>query len=127
MINTAAAAVAAPAVAAASTAAVAAAKPAPALGPAAFGATLVALAAAAAAGGGPGRRLLPHAGPPSKGSEGRRGKAHLPVKICPVCQRPFEWRKKWAAVWDDVKFCSERCRRRKGDASRDTSAVIVGS
>jgi len=25
------------------------------------------------------------------------------------------WRKKWAKVWDEVKYCSERCRRqRKG-------------
>ncbi|MCK0713612.1 DUF2256 domain-containing protein [Chromohalobacter sarecensis] len=23
-------------------------------------------------------------------------KPHLPTKICPVCQRPFTWRKKWA-------------------------------
>jgi hypothetical protein len=23
-------------------------------------------------------------------------KANLPQKLCPVCQRPFTWRKKWA-------------------------------
>ncbi|MEM7802285.1 MAG: DUF2256 domain-containing protein [Chloroflexota bacterium] len=40
-------------------------------------------------------------------------KENLPSKICPVCQRPFTWRKKWAKNWDDVKYCSERCRRRK--------------
>lgn len=33
------------------------------------------------------------------------------TKTCPVCQRPFEWRKKWEKVWDEVKYCSERCRR----------------
>ncbi|TPE54106.1 DUF2256 domain-containing protein [Maribrevibacterium harenarium] len=38
-------------------------------------------------------------------------KQHLPSKLCPVCQRPFVWRKKWQACWDDVKYCSERCRR----------------
>ncbi|MEM1021058.1 MAG: DUF2256 domain-containing protein [Pseudomonadota bacterium] len=38
-------------------------------------------------------------------------KGDLPEKICPVCKRPFKWRKKWAANWDDVKYCSERCRR----------------
>ncbi|MEO0815758.1 MAG: DUF2256 domain-containing protein [Pseudomonadota bacterium] len=38
-------------------------------------------------------------------------KAHLASKICPVCQKPFSWRKKWERVWDDVKYCSERCRR----------------
>ncbi|MEM1323730.1 MAG: DUF2256 domain-containing protein [Bacteroidota bacterium] len=40
-------------------------------------------------------------------------KQHLPEKICAVCQRPFKWRKKWAKVWDEVKYCSERCRRNK--------------
>ena len=38
-------------------------------------------------------------------------KANLPEKTCPVCQRPFAWRKKWARDWDNVVYCSERCRR----------------
>ncbi|RUO27450.1 DUF2256 domain-containing protein [Aliidiomarina sanyensis] len=33
--------------------------------------------------------------------------------MCPVCSRPFSWRKKWAAVWEEVKYCSERCRRQR--------------
>lgn len=37
-------------------------------------------------------------------------KANLPVKICAACARPFAWRKKWARDWDQVKFCSDRCR-----------------
>ncbi|MCC2607407.1 DUF2256 domain-containing protein [Planctobacterium marinum] len=36
-------------------------------------------------------------------------KAHLPAKICPICERPFVWRKKWQACWDDVRYCSKRC------------------
>ncbi|MEO2053667.1 DUF2256 domain-containing protein [Flagellimonas beolgyonensis] len=40
-------------------------------------------------------------------------KLSLPVKICPVCKRPFQWRKKWALNWEEVKYCSERCRRNK--------------
>jgi hypothetical protein len=36
-------------------------------------------------------------------------KADLPSKICPVCKRPFAWRKKWAREWDKVKYCSKRC------------------
>ncbi|MBC7723372.1 MAG: DUF2256 domain-containing protein [Burkholderiaceae bacterium] len=32
-------------------------------------------------------------------------------KTCPVCGRPFEWRKKWAANWPNVVYCSEKCRR----------------
>ncbi|WP_084438871.1 DUF2256 domain-containing protein [Algoriphagus mannitolivorans] len=37
-------------------------------------------------------------------------KQHLPTKICVVCQRPFSWRKKWERCWDEVKYCSDRCR-----------------
>lgn len=42
-----------------------------------------------------------------------RRKADLPTKICATCGRPFAWRKKWAAVWDEVRFCSDRCRADK--------------
>ncbi|MFM8442925.1 MAG: DUF2256 domain-containing protein [Methylococcus sp.] len=38
-------------------------------------------------------------------------KADLPFKVCAVCGRPFAWRKKWATVWEQVRYCSERCRR----------------
>ncbi|AWB68491.1 DUF2256 domain-containing protein [Saccharobesus litoralis] len=38
-------------------------------------------------------------------------KVHLPTKDCPVCERSFTWRKKWAKDWQQVKYCSERCRR----------------
>ncbi len=40
-------------------------------------------------------------------------KQNLPEKICLVCERPFTWRKKWEKDWDNVKYCSERCRRQK--------------
>ncbi|MCP4206935.1 MAG: DUF2256 domain-containing protein [Shimia sp.] len=40
-----------------------------------------------------------------------RKKSDLPNKVCARCQRPFSWRKKWAKVWDEVRYCSERCRR----------------
>ncbi|WP_084490587.1 DUF2256 domain-containing protein [Asaia astilbis] len=39
-------------------------------------------------------------------------KADLPEKICPVCKRPFSWRKKWARDWERVRYCSEACRRK---------------
>ncbi|HBJ71298.1 MAG TPA: DUF2256 domain-containing protein, partial [Cryomorphaceae bacterium] len=29
-------------------------------------------------------------------------KADLPQKMCPVCQRPFSWRKKWERDWENV-------------------------
>jgi len=37
-------------------------------------------------------------------------KADLPNKICAVCERPFNWRKKWERCWDEVRYCSDRCR-----------------
>ncbi|MDD7985486.1 DUF2256 domain-containing protein [Lentisphaera marina] len=36
-------------------------------------------------------------------------KTDLPQKICPVCNRPFTWRKKWAKNWSEVKYCSKLC------------------
>ncbi|MEQ8702404.1 MAG: DUF2256 domain-containing protein [Phaeodactylibacter sp.] len=41
----------------------------------------------------------------------QRKKGDLPTKACLHCGRPFTWRKKWEKVWDEVKYCSERCRR----------------
>lgn len=45
-----------------------------------------------------------------------------PTKICPVCGRPFQWRKKWKDVWEEVRYCSERCRRNRNRALPDPSA-----
>ncbi|WFE76440.1 DUF2256 domain-containing protein [Roseinatronobacter sp. S2] len=42
-----------------------------------------------------------------------RRKPDLPQKICATCGRPFAWRKKWARVWQDVRYCSDRCRASK--------------
>jgi hypothetical protein len=44
-----------------------------------------------------------------------RKKGDLPTKTCACCGLPFTWRKKWASVWDEVKYCSDRCRN---DAKR---------
>ncbi|MGI4837837.1 MAG: DUF2256 domain-containing protein [Janthinobacterium lividum] len=40
-------------------------------------------------------------------------KSELPSKNCATCGRPFSWRKKWARCWDEVRYCSERCKRQK--------------
>ncbi|MEL6244980.1 MAG: DUF2256 domain-containing protein [Pseudomonadota bacterium] len=45
----------------------------------------------------------------------RPRKSDLPEKTCPVCGRHFTWRKKWERVWNEVIYCSERCRRAKHD------------
>ncbi|MBL41292.1 MAG: hypothetical protein CMM49_01375 [Rhodospirillaceae bacterium] len=34
------------------------------------------------------------------------------IKICKVCKRDFTWRKKWRKDWNNVIYCSERCRRK---------------
>ncbi|MGJ8570786.1 MAG: DUF2256 domain-containing protein [Hoeflea sp.] len=39
-----------------------------------------------------------------------RGKSDLPEKPCACCNRQFTWRRKWARVWNDVRYCSDRCR-----------------
>ncbi|WP_082305873.1 MULTISPECIES: DUF2256 domain-containing protein [unclassified Pseudoalteromonas] len=40
-----------------------------------------------------------------------KGKAVLPQKLCPTCNRLFSWRKKWQRDWDNVIYCSKRCRK----------------
>ncbi|MAN59660.1 MAG: hypothetical protein CMC08_07475 [Flavobacteriaceae bacterium] len=40
-------------------------------------------------------------------------KSLLPKKTCPVCLRPFSWRKKWERDWENVRYCSVRCRQNK--------------
>lgn len=39
-----------------------------------------------------------------------RRKSDLPSKICVTCGLPFTWRKKWEKDWDQVRYCSDRCR-----------------
>jgi len=33
-------------------------------------------------------------------------------KTCVSCGRTIEWRRKWERDWDDVRYCSDACRRR---------------
>jgi hypothetical protein len=40
-----------------------------------------------------------------------RKKSDLPTKVCAHCALPFSWRKKWERDWEQVRYCSERCRR----------------
>uniref|UniRef100_A0A0G4IE43 DUF2256 domain-containing protein n=1 Tax=Chromera velia CCMP2878 TaxID=1169474 RepID=A0A0G4IE43_9ALVE len=58
-----------------------------------------------------------------KGKEKKPNKSDLPEKICETCGRPFKWRKKWAKVWDEVKYCSERCRNRRSSANPSDSTI----
>ncbi len=40
-----------------------------------------------------------------------RKKSDLPQKVCASCGLPFVWRRKWARDWEQVKYCSDRCRQ----------------
>lgn len=39
-----------------------------------------------------------------------------PAKVCASCGRRFEWRKRLERAWDEVRYCSNACRRRKVNA-----------
>lgn len=49
--------------------------------------------------------------------------ADLPTKDCAVCGRTITWRKKWARSWDEVRYCSDACRKRSR-GSRDLDARL---
>jgi len=38
-------------------------------------------------------------------------KLNLPNKLCVQCRREMTWRKSWAKNWDEVKYCSDACRK----------------
>jgi len=42
----------------------------------------------------------------------RGNKVSLPSKPCLACGRHMSWRRKWAANWERVRYCSVACRRK---------------
>ncbi|WP_182085029.1 DUF2256 domain-containing protein [Aureimonas sp. ME7] len=54
-----------------------------------------------------------------------RRKGDLPSKPCAHCGRPMVWRRAWARTWDEVLYCSDRCRaeakRHRHEAPRETT------
>ncbi|MDE2410054.1 MAG: DUF2256 domain-containing protein [Actinomycetales bacterium] len=42
---------------------------------------------------------------------------HAP-RTCERCGLKFEWRKKWERDWEQVKYCSDRCRRLLGNPNK---------
>jgi hypothetical protein len=42
-----------------------------------------------------------------------RGDVTPPPKTCASCGRTIEWRAAWAKNWDEVRYCSDRCRKRR--------------
>ena len=55
-------------------------------------------------------RFAPTGDPASLVNSITSGKADL------ACGLPFNWRKKWERDWDNVKYCSDRCRREKNSS-----------
>lgn len=43
----------------------------------------------------------------------QRGDDRDDEKTCASCGRRIEWRAKWADDWEQVKYCSDACRRRR--------------
>ncbi|MDJ0663140.1 MAG: DUF2256 and DUF3253 domain-containing protein [Acidimicrobiia bacterium] len=52
--------------------------------------------------------------------------ANRPNKTCVTCGRQFQWRRSWARNWDEVKYCSQGCRRSKpGPRERELELAIL--
>lgn len=45
-------------------------------------------------------------------------------KPCAVCGRTIEWRRRWAADWPAVRYCSDACRRRRREDRGELEAAI---
>ena len=48
-------------------------------------------------------------------------------KTCESCGRVITWRKKWADCWNEVRYCSAACRKRKvtGEGRELEKAVLA--
>ena len=38
-------------------------------------------------------------------------------KYCKNCKKIMTWRKKWANNWDEVKYCSQKCKKQKKNSN----------
>jgi hypothetical protein len=47
-------------------------------------------------------------------------------KVCQSCGRKITWRKKWERCWEEIKYCSDKCRRSKpGDTGKELENMIL--
>lgn len=47
-------------------------------------------------------------------------------KACVTCGREITWRKKWERSWDQVRYCSDQCRRSKpGETDARLESAII--
>lgn len=50
----------------------------------------------------------------------------MPTRSCATCGRSFEWRRRWRRNWDQVRYCSDRCRNhRPGAVDRALEEAIL--
>ncbi|MDB9813414.1 DUF2256 domain-containing protein [Gammaproteobacteria bacterium] len=54
-------------------------------------------------------------------------KLNLKEKICKNCHRSFVWRKKWERSWDQIKFCSIRCKSESKKMSSHLEVQLLSS
>ncbi len=45
-------------------------------------------------------------------------------KVCEICGRSFEFRKKWEKNWDQIKYCSDRCRKFNSHTHKEKAIAI---
>jgi hypothetical protein len=45
------------------------------------------------------------------------------IKTCETCGRVIEQRKKWLKDWEQIKYCSEKCRRSKNAPSYEEALL----
>ncbi|MEE8602024.1 DUF2256 and DUF3253 domain-containing protein [Euzebya tangerina] len=56
----------------------------------------------------------------------QRGPAAEPdEKTCAICGRRIEWRKKWADDWEQVRYCSDACRRRRREDTESLERAVL--
>lgn len=52
-------------------------------------------------------------------------------KVCVRCGRTMQWRAKWARNWEQVKYCSDQCRRTRATATdsalEDAIVTLLGA
>jgi hypothetical protein len=49
------------------------------------------------------------------------------TKPCQYCGRSFSWRKKWEDCWEEVKFCSDGCRKASSSSwATEAEQAILG-
>lgn len=53
---------------------------------------------------------------PDRKKTSRQSDGGPEAKTCAACGRTIEWRKKWERDWENVRFCSDACRKEKPGA-----------